>query len=186
MGRQHLLDRKLNALLERLDIPKIDTSFLRRLLGGRGPSNKRREAKSVRPLWGCTVSAIRLRRQWILLVSRSRSASGALSHSDGNVGQSCRRAGCHAGYSVKCIQVEERCRLYALRCIRKGSRGSRSHPLHGPTKKPESRIPALWITKNAAGIGCPALSSLSIPAISHFRKSSRQDPTVTAQREWFP
>jgi hypothetical protein len=29
------------------------------------------------------------------------------------------------------------------------------------------------------GIGCPALSSLSIPAISHFRKSSRQDPTAT-------
>src|ERR1700674_5661524 len=27
--------------------------------------------------------------------------------------------------------------------------------------------------------GCPALSSLSIPAISHFRKSSRQDPTAT-------
>src|SRR6266853_4685108 len=43
-----------------------------------------------------------------------------------------------------------------------------------------------WTLIKDAGIGCPALSSLSIPAISHFRKSSRQDRTVTAQREWFP
>jgi hypothetical protein len=44
-----------------------------------------------------------------------------------------------------------------------------------------------WTLKmKDAGIGCPALSSLSIPVISHFKKSSRQDPTVTAQREWLP
>jgi hypothetical protein len=29
-----------------------------------------------------------------------------------------------------------------------------------------------------AGIGCPALSLLSIPAISHFRKSSRRYRTT--------
>jgi len=32
----------------------------------------------------------------------------------------------------------------------------------------------------------PLIARFSIPAISHFRKSSRQDPTVTVQREWFP
>src|SRR6202790_998521 len=37
-----------------------------------------------------------------------------------------------------------------------------------------------------AGTEKPAHSSLSIPAISHFRKSSRQDPTVTALRAGFP
>jgi hypothetical protein len=36
-----------------------------------------------------------------------------------------------------------------------------------------------WTLISGAGIGCPALSSLSIPAISHFWKSSRQDPTAT-------
>jgi hypothetical protein len=44
-----------------------------------------------------------------------------------------------------------------------------------------------WTLKfKDAGTEKPAHSSLSIPAISHFRKSWRQDPTVTVQREWFP
>ncbi len=39
---------------------------------------------------------------------------------------------------------------------------------------------------NDAGIGCRALRSLSIPAISHYRESSCQDPAVTVQQDWFP
>jgi len=58
-----------------------------------------------------------------------------------------------------------------------------------PPKSPQKGqvLDPCWTLKlKDAGIGCPALSSLSIPAISHSRKSSRQDPTVTALREGFP
>src|SRR6202140_3701955 len=51
-----------------------------------------------------------------------------------------------------------------------------------PPKSPQKGQvldPCWTLELKLAGIGCPALSSLSIPAISHFRKSSRQDPTAT-------
>jgi hypothetical protein len=47
-----------------------------------------------------------------------------------------------------------------------------------------------WILPNpemiGAGIVCRAVRSLSIPATSHFKKSSCQDPAVTAQYDGFP
>ena len=71
----NVLERKLNAVLERLGIQKIDPNSLRKLLGKIEPLNRRRGAKSMRHQLVGTPSVTRTPRQWIRSASNSRFAS---------------------------------------------------------------------------------------------------------------
>src|SRR6266566_9257125 len=61
-------------------------------------------------------------------------------------------------------------------------------PMRHPKDPQKGQVldPCWTLEMKDAGIGCPALGSLSIPAISHFGKLPCQDPAATVQQDWFP
>jgi hypothetical protein len=70
----NVLERKLNTLLERLEIPKIDIKLLAKFVGKDRTTEQATVVKSLQPLWGFTASVTRLLLRWILWAFPNRFA----------------------------------------------------------------------------------------------------------------
>ena len=68
----NVLQRNLNPLLDRLEIPKIDLHYSPESSGKKRTLSSQREARSVQHLWACTLSVTRTLLQWTLWQFLSR------------------------------------------------------------------------------------------------------------------
>jgi integrase len=71
----NVLERKLNSLLDRLEIPKTDVKLLSKYVGKDRTVEQATRAKSVLHLLDCILFATRTRQQWIRWLSHNRFAS---------------------------------------------------------------------------------------------------------------
>jgi hypothetical protein len=61
-----VLERKLNTLLERLEIPQKDIKLLAKFVGKDRTIEQATIVKNLQPLWGFTASVTRLLLRWTL------------------------------------------------------------------------------------------------------------------------